>query len=91
MLRRRKPLRRCAASKTVVHASRSGNDTLKDQVAAEASVRRCDLMGRFRRFHLLSEMVPFGSFPALIHRYPGILFFIGSTCSDNAIRTDVEL
>ena len=33
LLQQRKPLRRCAAKTAAIHASRSENDTLKDQVA----------------------------------------------------------
>jgi hypothetical protein len=36
LLQQRKSLRRCAAGKPVIHASRSGNETFKDQVADEA-------------------------------------------------------
>jgi hypothetical protein len=39
LLRQRKLLRRCAAGKPVIHANRSGNDTLKDQVADFVAVR----------------------------------------------------
>jgi|GEM_PF-6280269 len=33
LLQKRKSVRRCAAGKAVIHASRSENETLKDQVA----------------------------------------------------------
>jgi hypothetical protein len=39
LLRQGKFLRRCAAGKPVIHASRSGNDTLKDQVTDKGCVR----------------------------------------------------
>jgi hypothetical protein len=52
LLRKRKFLRCCAAEKTAIHASRSGNDTLKDQVANKADNRPTKVNVCFRRLSL---------------------------------------